>query len=98
MKDNPALPGGSLKSKPTWENISKCSPTSVFFVFGGKDRSQAAGRMSTDNSASIMAQGPGESSLAIPENDLRFEKRRNSKPNGTGLRVLLVEGDTDNAV
>jgi CheY-like chemotaxis protein len=49
-----------------------------------------------DNSASIMAQGTGENSLAIPEKDLRSEGR-NTKPNGTGLRVLLVEGDTESA-
>jgi hypothetical protein len=30
VKDNSALPGGSLKSKPTWENILQCSPTSAF--------------------------------------------------------------------
>ena len=32
MKNNPALPGGLLKSKPTWWNTSGCSATSVFFV------------------------------------------------------------------
>jgi len=31
LKDNPAVPGGSLKNKPTWGNISKCSPTSASF-------------------------------------------------------------------
>jgi uncharacterized protein YbcI len=31
MKGNPAVPGGSLKSKPTWSNTSGCSTTSVFF-------------------------------------------------------------------
>jgi hypothetical protein len=38
MKSNSALPGGSLKSKPTWGNISKCSPTSAFCAFGGRIR------------------------------------------------------------
>jgi hypothetical protein len=66
VKDNPALPGGSLTSKPTWGNASRGSPTSAFFVLGGTGRSHAAGRMPMDNSASIMAQGPGESSRAIP--------------------------------
>jgi hypothetical protein len=33
MKNNPALPGGSLKSKPTWPNAFECSATSAFFVF-----------------------------------------------------------------
>ncbi len=32
MKGNPALPGGSLTSKPTWSNTSGCSATSAFFV------------------------------------------------------------------
>ena len=32
MKNNPAVPGGSLKSKPTWSNTSGCSATSAFFV------------------------------------------------------------------
>jgi hypothetical protein len=31
MKGNPAVPGGSLTSKPTWGNTSRCSPTSAFF-------------------------------------------------------------------
>jgi hypothetical protein len=34
MESNPAVPGGSLKSKPTWSNTSGCSATSAFFVFG----------------------------------------------------------------
>jgi hypothetical protein len=50
VKGNPALPGGSSKSKPTWWNPSRWSTTSALFVFGGTGRSQ----------------GPGESSLAIP--------------------------------
>ena len=32
MKNNPAVPGGSLKSKPMWSNTSGCSATSAFFV------------------------------------------------------------------
>jgi Na+-translocating membrane potential-generating system (MpsC) len=31
VKDNPALPGGSLKSKPTWVNISNVLPRRLFF-------------------------------------------------------------------
>ena len=30
MKNNPALPEGSLKSKPTWPNTFGCSATSAF--------------------------------------------------------------------
>jgi hypothetical protein len=36
MKNNPDLPGGSLKSKPTWPNAFGCSATSAFCVPGGK--------------------------------------------------------------
>ena len=32
MKSSPVLPGGSLKSKPTWSNTFGCSVTSVFFA------------------------------------------------------------------
>jgi hypothetical protein len=53
-------------SKPTWWTTLRRSTTSAFFAFGGTGRSQAAGRMPMDNSAAIMAQGPGESSLALP--------------------------------
>ena len=37
MKNNPALPGGSLKSKPTWPNAFGCSATSAFFVLATRD-------------------------------------------------------------
>jgi CheY-like chemotaxis protein len=94
MKNSPALPGGLSKSKPTWENISKMFPTSAFLF--PWHRQIAAGRMPMDNSASVMAQCPGENSFAIPDSNLRSEGRH-AKPNGTGLRVLLVEGDTDSA-
>jgi hypothetical protein len=33
-KGNPARPGGSVTSKPTWPNTSGCSATSAFFVLG----------------------------------------------------------------
>src|ERR1700687_4633345 len=36
MKGNPAGPGGSLTSKPTWSNTFGCPTTSAFFFgFGG---------------------------------------------------------------
>lgn len=31
MKSNPAIPGVSITSKPTWGNTSGCFPTSAFF-------------------------------------------------------------------
>jgi hypothetical protein len=39
IKSNSALPGGLLKSKPTWPNAFGCSATSAFFVLGDKGRS-----------------------------------------------------------
>ena len=39
MKDNPALPGGSLKSKPTWESNSMLSHVG-FFYFGNAPGAQ----------------------------------------------------------
>jgi len=30
MKGNPAVPGGSLTSRPAWSNAFRCSVTSVF--------------------------------------------------------------------
>ncbi len=45
MKGNPARPGGSLTSKPTWQGTSGCPATSAFFslpmVRHGPDRAFA---------------------------------------------------------
>ena len=38
MKNNPDLPGGLLKSKPTWPNTFGYSATSAFLVLGDKRR------------------------------------------------------------
>ena len=38
MKSNPAVPGGSLESKPTWPNTFGCSATSAFFVLAVRRR------------------------------------------------------------
>ena len=35
MESNPAEPGGSLTSKPTWSSTIRCSVTSAFFVLVG---------------------------------------------------------------
>src|ERR1039458_928493 len=37
MKNNPVLPGGLLKSKPTWSNTFGCSPTSAFLFLATRD-------------------------------------------------------------
>ena len=93
MKGNPALPGGSLQSKPTWGYISKCSPRRLFFRFRwqmqvARSREDADGQLRFDH-------GPGERPALRGET--RLPKGRNAKPNGTGLRVLLVEDDKDSA-
>jgi hypothetical protein len=36
MQSNPASPGGSLTSKPTWSNACGCSATSAVFVLVGR--------------------------------------------------------------
>ena len=36
MNSNPAVPGGSLTSKPTWSNTCGCSATSAFVVLAGR--------------------------------------------------------------
>ena len=38
MKSNSALPGGLLKSKPTWSNAFGCSATSAFLFLGIRGR------------------------------------------------------------
>jgi len=56
MKGNPAVPGGSLKSKPTWLNTLTCSTASDFFVAGREARSQwPAGTDMMENTESSMA-------------------------------------------
>ena len=40
MKNNPDLPGGSLKNKPTWSNTSGSSATSAFLFFGAAEKLQ----------------------------------------------------------
>jgi hypothetical protein len=37
MNNNPALPGGSLKSKPTWLNTCGCSAMSAFLFLATRD-------------------------------------------------------------
>jgi hypothetical protein len=70
MKGNPAGPGGSLTSKPTWSNTSGCSATSAFyFACGGAGRSQAPGRHRMEKSNLTKAQQIADAASA-------FELRR----------------------
>ena len=43
MKSKPAVPGGSLASKPTWTNTLRCLSTSAFFVVRSANRPQSTG-------------------------------------------------------
>ena len=38
MKGNPATPGGSLMSMPTWSKTKRCSITSAFFLLCAFER------------------------------------------------------------
>ena len=59
MKSNPALPGGSLTSKPTWSNTFGCSATSVFL---------ARTRAETDPRRRILVIGPTRSFRVVMTN------------------------------
>jgi hypothetical protein len=41
MKNNPALPGGLSKSKPTWSNAFGCSATSAFLFLATRDKGKS---------------------------------------------------------
>ena len=66
MKNNPALPGGLLKSKPTWSNTFGCSATSAFlFRWCGAVANQRGNPMETpDPSVAVPI-------LLIADNDVR---------------------------
>ena len=49
--DNPALPGGSLKSKPTWVNFAKGSPRSAFSLTFGNAAGVLAAQITEDYGA-----------------------------------------------
>jgi HSP20 family molecular chaperone IbpA len=40
LESNPAVPRGSIESKPTWRNALGCSATSAFFVFLAKSQKE----------------------------------------------------------
>ena len=56
MKGNPAVPGGSLTSKPTWSNtFTVFHRVGFFFAFAGAGRSRPPGMKPMDKSNSTMA-------------------------------------------
>ena len=44
MKSNPAVPGGSLMSKPTWSNTFGFSATSAFLFLAARDMRSQRGK------------------------------------------------------
>ena len=56
MKSNPAVPGGSLASRPTWSNTSGCSATSAFFVFGHNGVTQVVNGIEVDPPVTIIGE------------------------------------------
>jgi uncharacterized protein YbcI len=56
MKGNPAVPGGSLTSKPTRPNTTTCSAASVFFWMGWREPATLIGTDPMDKFKSSMAQ------------------------------------------
>jgi hypothetical protein len=71
MKNNSALPGGSLKSKPTWSNACGCSATSAFFVLGDRRHSQPKGEVLMIEQDTLVAK-PSE---FIPTNRTSFKSK-----------------------
>jgi uncharacterized protein YbcI len=72
MKGNPAVPGGSLTSKPTWSNTSECSTTSAFLFPGTRDGTQAQGTNRMDKSKTTKAQQLAQAASA-------FERQRTGR-------------------
>jgi hypothetical protein len=71
MKNNSALPGGSLKSKPTWPNAFGCSATSAFFVLGDGRYSQPKGEALMIEQNTLVA----EPTEVIPTDRKSFKSR-----------------------
>src|SRR2546429_3711370 len=85
MKSNPAVPGGSLTSKPTWPNTLRCSTTSAFFTTGGAGLPQPSRRNRMAKSNSTMAQRIAQAAIA-------FEQRRTGNHVPKSVTVVLSEG------
>ena len=89
MKSNPALPGGSLKSKPTWSNTFGCSATSAFFVLGDKRRSEPIGKDSLGIKGCQRCRlMPNERTLQLSE--LRYRRVFEAAHDG----ILILNADT----
>src|SRR5437867_3956753 len=56
MKGRPAVPGGPLKSKPTWSNTSGFDHVGFFLALADLGRSQPAGGEPLDECNATMAQ------------------------------------------
>src|SRR5437867_3960424 len=67
MKGSSAGPGGPLKSKPTWGNTPRYSPTSVFFAFRGQDRLQLPREKSMNQAIASRAQQIAQAASAFEQ-------------------------------
>ena len=77
MKNNPALPGGLLKSKPTWPNAFGCWATSVFCFRGcGTAATTEGGPRPISKGRLIMYIGGGLVTLVIVVLVILFVLRR----------------------
>jgi len=86
MKGNPAVPGGSLVSKPTWSNTSGCSAASAFFVLGHVRRSQSLrGGGPMENHDPSVAQQLAQAAIAFQR------QRTGSEPKSV---AVVLSGDT----
>ena len=75
MESNPAVPGGSLTSKPTWSNTFGCSATPAFFVLVGRraaeERFFAARFDIRENNDGMILYGdlPGAVTVHLPKSE-----------------------------
>jgi uncharacterized protein YbcI len=84
MKGNPAVPGGSLQSKPTWLSTFGCLATSAFFSCGGCGRPQRTRMNAMEKANSTMARQIAQAASA-------FEQQRTGN---TPKSVTVVLSDT----
>jgi hypothetical protein len=84
MKGNPAVPGGSLKSKPAWSDTLWCFTAPAFFACGGDGRPQRARMNVMEKPDSTMARKIAQAASV-------FEQQRTGN---TPKSVTVVLSDT----
>ena len=84
MKGNPAVPGGSLKSKPAWSDTLWCFTAPAFFSCGGCGRPQRTRMNAMEKANSTMARQIAQAASV-------FEEQRTGN---TPKSVTVVLSDT----